>query len=134
MANRMTTAIYLKVGATVRSTLVSAIAVPPVEPTVWGGSTDDAVVADVPVGQRKVTITAREDWEDETGLCEFLADNEGTAVEIIYAANPQATTPAYFKVSAVATSPGQAIQLNQWGEFTISLPCTKPVRQAGAPV
>lgn len=128
MTNRMTTAIYLKVGTEIASQLVSEISVPGVDPTVWAGSTDTNMVADVPVGQRKVTITAREDWEDVTGLCQFLSDNEGEPVTIIYAANPQATTPAYFEVTATATTPGQNVKLNQYGEFTINLPCTKPAR------
>jgi len=128
MTNRMITAIYLKVGEDVYSGLVSEVKVPGVEATVWGGSTDTNLVADVPVGQRKITITGRQDWENIDGLCEYLATHEGESVEVIYAANPQATTPAYRKVTAVCSSPDEGGALNAFGEFTINLPCTKPVR------
>lgn len=130
MTTRMITALYLKVGMDVYSGLASEVKVPGVEATVWGGSTDTNMVADVPVGQRKVTITARQDWEDLSGLCEYLATHEGESVEIIYAANPQATTPAYFKVTATCSAPDQGGAVNAFGEFTISLPCTKPIRTA----
>lgn len=128
MTNRMITALYLKVGEDIYSGLASEVKVPGVEATVWEGSTDTNVVADIPVGQRKITVTARQDWEDPDGLCQWLADHEGESVQITYAANPQATAPAYFAVTATASSPDQGGAINAFGEFTISLPCTKPAR------
>lgn len=133
MTSRMITALYLKVGEDVYSGLASEVKVPGVEATVWGGSTDTKVVADVPVGQRKISITARQDWEDVSGLCEYLSTHEGEEVTITYAANPQATTPAYRQVTAVCSSPDEGGAVNAYGEFTISLPCTKPTRTS-APV
>lgn len=125
---RMIQAIYLKVGATAYSGLASEVKVPGVPAEVWEGSTDDNLVADVPVGKRQLTLTARQDWEDPTGLCQFLADQEGQSAAVVYSLNPTAETPAYFTVDAVLSAPDQGGKLNSYGEFTISFPCSKPTR------
>lgn len=125
---RMIRSLYLKAGAETWSGLVSDVNVPGLEPVVWDGSTDDNLVADVPVGQRKINVTARQDWADPVGFCQFLADNEGKSVTFVWAINPDAETPAYFQVSAVVSAPANGGKVNAYGEFTAAWPCTKPAR------
>lgn len=126
--SRMIQSIYLKVADQVYSGLASAVKVPGVPAEVWQGSTDDNVVADVPVGKRQLSITARQDWELPAGLCQYLADNEGETATVVYSLNPTGAAPAYFQVEAVLSSPDQGGELNAYGEFTIALPCSKPER------
>lgn len=131
---RLIHSIYLRVGADVYSGLVSDINVPGLEAVVWDGSTDDNVVADVPVGQRKLSITARQDWADPDGLCETMRAGEGTEAEVIYSHNPDPATGPWWKVTVPClVGPQQGGKLNAYGEFTVSLPITKPVRLTALP-
>jgi hypothetical protein len=130
---RMIRSLYLKAGSQTWSGLVSDVNVPGLEPTVWDGSTDANIVADVPTGQRKINVTARQDWADVAGFCQFLADNEGESVEFVWAINPDDPTPAYFAVTAVVSAPTHGGKINAYGEFTGAWPCSKPARTV-APV
>jgi hypothetical protein len=130
---RLIHGLYLKVGTHIYSGTASDVNVPGITPTVWAGSTDTKVVADVPVGQRVVNIVALTDWDDEAGLCEWLATHEGEEVEVVFSHDPDAATPTYHKVTAIAAAPSLGGAVNAYGEFTLALPCTKPERTT-APV
>jgi hypothetical protein len=132
--SRLIHSVYLKVGTKVYSGLVSDVNMPGLEATVWDGSTDTNVVADVPVGQRKLVITARQDWADETGLCETLRSGEGSSAEVIYSHNPDPAVGPWWKVTVPClVAPAQGGKLNGYGEFTLNLPCTKPERLDALP-
>lgn len=132
--SRLIHSIYLRVGTDEFSGLVSDVNLPGLEPQVWDGSTDDNVVADVPVGQRKLSITARQDWNDPDGLCETMRAGEGSSAVIIYSHNPDPGTGPWWKVTVPClVAPAQGGKLNQYGEFTVSLPCSKPERLTALP-
>lgn len=122
--------IYLKVGTEVYAGVATSVAVPGIEAVVWEGSTDTAIAADVPTGQRKINLEARQDWESAESLCKFLLDNEGEEAEITFSHRPGGTV--YFKVTAILSAPDAGGKLNEFASFTKSLPCTKPV-VVGAP-
>lgn len=125
MTTKLIHEIYLKVGTQVYQGVVTDVNVPGIDPTVWEGSTDTNIVADVPTGQRKINIVGRQDWEDANSLCEFVLTNEGEAAEIIFSHRPGGTV--YFKVNAVIGSFTAGGPLNQFGNVTGAWPCTKPV-------
>lgn len=125
--SNLTHELYLKVGDTVYTGVATDVNVPGLEPVVWEGSTDTNVVADVPVGQRKLNLSARQDWKNETGLCRFLADNEGEQVTVIFSHVPGAVDGVYFQTTITAASPTIGAKLNAYGEFSMAFPCTRPV-------
>lgn len=126
--------IFLKVGATEYSGLVSDVNVPGLDPEVWEGSTDDNLVADLPVGKRNLVITARQDWHDEAGLCETMRAGSGGPATIIYSHNPDPAAGPWWRVTVpVLSDPMQGGKVNQFGEFTATMPCSRPERLSALP-
>lgn len=123
--SRMTHALYLKIADKVYSGEASDVNVPGVPATVWGGSTDTNVVADVPGGARTVNVTALQDWEETDGLCAYLLEHEGETADVVFSHEPGGT--AYFKVTATLVAPTLGGAVNAHREFSLTMPCTKPV-------
>lgn len=77
-------------------------------------------------------ITFAQDWDTTGALSAYLMDNEGSAVSVTF--KPRAGGGASFTTTLVITPGAIGGKVDTFGETSVTLPATKPVRSSGVAV
>lgn len=104
---------------------------PSVSPLVWKGLARN-VHQSVPDATWAAAITFAQDWDTTGALSAYLMDNEGTAVSVTF--KPRAGGGASFTTTLTITPGAIGGKVDTYGETSVTLPATKPVRSSGVAV
>lgn len=97
----------------------------------WQGLTPEAVFTDVANATWALTLNYVQDWETEDSLSQYLFENEGETVEMVF--TPVKGTGNKTFTAQVTITPGQiGGEVNAYATTSVTLGSTKPVIGAAA--
>lgn len=101
---------------------------PTVTTQTWQGMTPDATVSESTPSTWAVTISFAQDWEQPGSLCNYLLENEGDLVTMVF--EPRAGG-ATFTVPNVSLTPGTiGGTVGSMAVASVTMGCGKPVKSA----
>lgn len=92
----------------------------------WQGLTPDSSFTDVGTATYQLTLNYVQDWETEDSLSQYLHENEGATVEMVF--TPVKGTGKKTFTAQVTITPGQiGGEVNAYATTSVTLGSTKPV-------
>lgn len=132
MPPRLQKDIFFTIAEEEYQALISSSEITSPKPVMWRGGDPETVYSDIPAAGTQLVLTGVQDWEDASGLCNYLRVNAGTQAEIVF--SPRTAGQAYFAVTAILQAPAIGGKMNVFNEWTLTLDCVSGVEPGPAPI